>query len=309
MLKRLILAALLLSSPLSAAGPVWTLNDPRGDDYGGGPLIYPMNADYDKGDLDLLSLSAYERADGTLFEAKFARPIRKPERRTVDGIGTSLDQLARYGFYTFNIDIYIDTDNQPGSGSLSTLPGRKAAVDPADGWEKAVCLTPDPLLARNELRRVLVRNEKRRARAAGRRGVVADERRRELSESVADYVFFPDRIRVIGNRVEFFVPRSFLGGPLKPGWKYIVAVSGADVMFRTDQQNRFLREGDAMESLLILPVTTGRPLDRFGGGAEEDEFQPPLVDIIVPAGSDQKKVLSGYDPDTGRPVTLRGVKP
>ncbi|MGZ8853759.1 MAG: glucodextranase DOMON-like domain-containing protein [Thermoanaerobaculia bacterium] len=36
---------------------------------------------------------------------------------------------------------------------------------------------------------------------------------------------------------------------------------------------------------------------------------PPLVDIIVPKGEDQKKVLSNYDADTDTAAVVKGVKP
>ena len=54
-------------------------------------------------------------------------------RRMLDAVAGSLDeqldgeeiaQRARFGFYTFNLDLYVDTDRVPGSGRTETLPGR-----------------------------------------------------------------------------------------------------------------------------------------------------------------------------------------
>ncbi|MGZ8796258.1 MAG: glucodextranase DOMON-like domain-containing protein [Thermoanaerobaculia bacterium] len=310
MLKRFLLATLLIAATAAAKDtPLWTLTDPRGDDYGNGKLAYPMNEDFQKGDLDLLDLSAYRKDGGTLFVASFARPIKQPSRRTIDAIGTQLDQVARLGFYTFNIDIYVDTDGVAGSGSTSTLPGRKVRIDPSTAWEKVICLTPDPAAARAELKRITVRTERRRAKSEGRKGIVSDELRDKLQSNVDQFIFFPTRVRVAGNRIEFFVPGSFLGGTASKDWSYVVAVSGADVIQRTDQQNRIMRVGDTAEWLMVLPVAAGRPADRFGGAAENDDFMPPLVDIIVPKGEDQKKVLSNYDADTDTAAVVKGVKP
>ncbi len=306
MLKSL-LAALLVAAPLFAGDALFTLTDPRGDDYGTGKLQYPMSPDFQKGDLDLLSVRATRIEGGTQFEAKFARPIRQPERRTVDAVGTQLDQLARLGFYTFNLDIYIDTDGVAGSGSTTTLPGRGVMIDPSTAWEKVISLTPDPQSARGELRRIVVRDERRRGEAEGRK-VVTDEAKIELQSSIDDFVYFPTQVRVTGNTVAFFVPGSFLG-EVKSGWSYVVAVTGADVIQRLDQQNRIMRVGDAGETLMVLPVATGRPTDRFGGAIEHDDYMPPLVDVIVPAGEDQKKVLSNYDTNAERAAVLKGVKP
>lgn len=310
MLKKMLICAALLATPLFAKdAPLWTLTDPRGDDYGTGKLAYPMNPDFAKGDLDLTKLEAWRVGDGTQFVATFARPVRKPERRTVDTVGKQLDQVARYGFYNFNVDIYIDTDGVAGSGSTTTLPGRRVTIDPSTAWEKAINLTPDPQLARAELKRIVVRGEKRSQRAEGKKGIVTDEQQRELRQNVDEYVFFPTAIRVSGNRIEFYVPDSFLGGPAKKEWSYVVAVTGADVLERLDQQNRIMRLNDESEALMILPVTIGRPTDRFGGAVENDDFMPPIVDVIVPPGQDQKSVLSKYDADNEVPAVLTGVKP
>jgi hypothetical protein len=70
-----------------------------------------------------------------------------------------------------------------------------------------------------------------------------------------------------------------------------------------------MRRNDPTESLMILPVGTGRPTDRFGGALENDAYLPPLVDIIVPPGSDQKTVLSDYDADADRAAELEAVRP
>ena len=48
----------------------------------------------------------------------------------VDMLKQTLDSVARLGFYNFNVDIYIDTDRIPGSGSSEMLPGRRATNPP-----------------------------------------------------------------------------------------------------------------------------------------------------------------------------------
>ena len=311
-MRNLLIVTLLAAACASAPGPantLWTLQDPAGDDYGNGSLVYPMNPDFQRGDLDLLSLTARRAAGGTELEATFARPVRAPQHRTIDAVGTQLDQVAQLGFYNLNLDIYIDTDGVPGSGSTTTLPGRGVLIDDSTAWEKVISLTPDPQAARSELKRVVVRDERRRAQGEGKKGIITDETKRELQGNVDEFVYFPSDVRVSGNRITFFVPDSFLGAEPSKEWSYVVAVTGADVVQRLDQQNRIMRMGDPGEALMILPVAPGRPTDRFGGALENDNFLPPIVDLVVGAGEDQKKVLSSYDADADKPAVLKGVKP
>jgi hypothetical protein len=310
MIKNLAVLLLLTACATSRpSAPLFTLADPAGDDYGNGTLAYPMNPDFQKGDLDLLKVEAWAvPGGGTEFEVTFARPVRQPERRTIDTVGTQLTDVAKLGFYNFNVDVYVDTDGVAGSGSTTTLPGRGVMISDATAWEKAISLTPDPQAARSELRRIVVRDERRREQAEGNKGIVSDEQRRELQGGVDEFVWFPTDVRVRGNSISFYVPPSFLGTP-QSNWSYVVAVTGADVVQRLDQQNRLLRRDDPGEALMILPVAPGRPADRFGGALENDNFLPPLVDIIVAPGEDQKQVLSNYDADAERPAVLSGVRP
>src|SRR5690349_228581 len=152
---RWMLAALLASGAAQAAAPTsFTITDPRGDDHGDGALVYPQRDDLRRGDLDLLALTATPDPEGTAFEATFARPIARPTSRAIDIAGTQLDAVAKLGFYTFNLEIYVDTDRAPGSGRVAMLPGRKAEIDPASAWEKLIVVTPRPFDMRSALKRL-----------------------------------------------------------------------------------------------------------------------------------------------------------
>jgi C-terminal binding-module, SLH-like, of glucodextranase len=292
----------------AAKEPIFTLTDPQGDDNGDGTLSYPANYhDLAPGDLDLLSLSARRVDGGTELEATFANSVRSTARRTSGG--TSLDAVARHGFYTANVDIYIDTDGAAGSGAVQTLPGRGARIASANAWEKAICLTPRPSAARSTLKRILLKQLERDLRAK-QEGVDAREARRlrRALPAIESRIFFPDRIRVAGSSIRFFVPDSFLGGPARPTWSYVVVVTGTDIeqRFDTSQKVGVTREAD---NLFVLPIASGSREDRFGGAQEEDPLQPPIVDLIVPAGFDQQRVLRDYDLRTHKPVQLPGIVP
>jgi hypothetical protein len=302
-----IAAALLLSLPVFAEdAKLFTLTDPRGDDHGDGELVYPHRDDLKPGDLDLLSLTASRESDGTWFEATFARRIMPTNRRVIDAGGGTLDEIARSNFYTLNIDIYIDTDRVPGSGLTYTLPGRKAEVDPSSAWEKAVCLTPRPLDARQAVGRMIASYAWKDAKARGEKldATRKKEMLADLNRDIDKLIFFPTRVRVFGSRIGFLVPTSFLGGWAKPEWSYVVAVSGADVLQKIDLGGLLNVAADAPDSLFILGIAPGFTWsDRFGGGDEDNPNQSPLVDIVVPPGKKQEDVLKD------KPVRLPGVVP
>lgn len=295
----------------AAPEPIFVLEDPRGDDYGDGSLTYPLRDDLKPGDLDLISFSARPEGDGTRFEATFARSVRKPARRPVDAGGTSLDWVARFGFYTFNLDVYIDIDRVFGSGETAMLPGRRAEVDSAFAWERAICLTPSPYEARERLKRLWFDAAKERLRKSTPHldGATEDSLRQAVSADVEKRVFFPTRVRVLGSRVRFLVPGSFLDGPARPLWGYVVAVSGADVFQRLDLGSTLGLKEKPVPALMILPVKPGRTGEAFGGGRDGDTLEPPLVDILVPPGATQEAELRDYDLRTDRPVRLPGVVP
>jgi hypothetical protein len=306
------LLLVLLAAPPACGKTLFTLADPRGDDHGDGNFIYPLNEELDPGDLDLLSFSASPARGGTWFEVIFANPIRVPQAEVVDDLGTTLKSLARYDFYTFNVDVYIDTDRQPGSGAVAMLPGRFAGVDRASAWERAVILTPRPSEARGELKRILMRklNQEMRDENSTMTEDTASELRGQIPEDVDSRIFFPNQIRVRGNKVSFFVPEGFLGGPAKDTWSYVVAVSGADLLQSFDVSRVLGRASGKEESLMVLPISPGKWTDRFGGGRENAPNQPPLVDLLVPKNQrSQESLLQDFDARSKRNAVVLGVVP
>ncbi|HEV8580358.1 MAG TPA: glucodextranase DOMON-like domain-containing protein [Thermoanaerobaculia bacterium] len=305
-----VLAVFAAATAHAASKEIFTLTDPRGDDHGDGSLLYPLGDDLKPGELDLLSLTARDEGNGTWFEATFAKPVRTPGREAIDDLGTQLDVVARYGFYNLNLDIYIDTDRAPGSGGVTMLPGRHAEIDPATAWEKAVILTPRPNEAKAELQRLLIKtlNEDAKREESDLQDAEIEALKKQIPVDIESRIFFPTQIRVRGQKISFFVPALFLGGPAKPTWAYTVATSGADLLVSFDV-NKVLGKQSGMKSLMILPISPGRWQDRFGGGRENAANQPPLVDLIVPKDKKQETILSDFESRGRRNVVIPGVVP
>lgn len=310
-----VLATGLLATAAAApalaqkAVTLFTLTDPRGDDNGAGSLAYPLRPDMQRGDLDLLSVSAEMVGGGTWFTATFAQPIRNP----ADAVGTTgpepLDRQARLGFYTFNLDLYIDTDRRPGSGNTAVVPGRGVTVDRRDAWEKAVILTPRPDIARV----VMVKNaqrileEQRRAQTGVVTGQDLSTIENTVEKTVDQRYFFPTQVQVRNREIRFFVPDQFLGGKANPAWAYTGIVTGAAVE-QTQSALDLPFKTDAF-SVFMLPVVQGRSELGFGTGGRSDPNQPPVVDVLNADATLQKRMLEDYDAVSGRLARLVGTVP
>ncbi|MBK9089335.1 MAG: hypothetical protein IPL90_09935 [Holophagales bacterium] len=297
---------------------MFVITDPEKDDHGAGDIRYPLRSQNDlvPGHLDILSFSARNTPDGTFFEVTFARAPQKTERRPIDDGGTMMTDVAKLGFYTFNVDVYIDTDGKPGSGNTRMLPGRNVEVDPASGWEKAICLTPLPEQAGTLLRRIYAEAERNDAKETRTEtGLLTAEQKKEIKaevgQQVSESVFFPTLVEIRGRLVRFFVPNTFFGGPAKADWGYVVASSGAAVTGRYDLVKLAGLKKDApMEPLFIMRTAPGRTENTFGGADEDDPAPPALIDVIVPPGTEtQEKLLRSGNPRKGVLPKLPAVVP
>jgi hypothetical protein len=306
-MRAAVFSLLLLAAASAAAGPVFVLVDRKGDDYGAGDLIYPNREDLQRGDLDLVSFSAEPTQGGTLFHVEFARPVRDP-RGVVTQVGQiPMERLARNGFYTFNVDVYIDTDRIAGSGRTQSIPGRGVAVDRQYAWEKAVVLTPRPEVAASILENQLLIEAEADLRA--REGRASKYRLEfiagELKKDIDSLYFFPTRVRVTGRAVEFFVPDSFLPGPVSRSWAYTAVVTGADL----EQAGPPLGGSRRRAPMMTMGVATGITYDSFGIRSDVDPGVPPVVDLLAAGQGVQEAALNSYDVVAPRLAAVPGVAP
>ncbi|MCY1046733.1 hypothetical protein OV208_35845 [Corallococcus sp. bb12-1] len=327
LLRRRGLSAFLLASTLAACSGARThedsllfrMEDPVGDDVGDGELVYPRRTDLGKGDLDVVSVAAFADGEATRFEVTFAHPIAKPSRaQAVDIGGSTVADRARHGFYTFNVDLYVDTDGVPGSGRTDTLPGRALTLAPGSAWDKAVVLTPRPYEARETLRKhwreVALREYQEKTGPIG--GKVEAELNAAAEQDLEAKVFFPTVIQVSGRTVMFQVPDRFFGKHAQPDWGYGVAVTGASIDRRVALGGMFGNVTEGNPRLMAMGIAPGEPVnDRFGGGRKGDPTQSPVVDLLVPPGETQEAVLGASKPawstvvPSGRAVAPAVVAP
>ena len=306
---RSLLAAALLALPAShvQADELFKLEDVRGDDVGNGELIYPNRPDLQRGDLDIVSVSAEQREDGVWFVVEFSKPVRSPEGQVTELGQTPLEKLARHGFFTFNVDIYVDTDRIAGAGLVETVPGRGVVVDRGYAWEKAIVLTPRPDIARTMLQMHF--DDEFEAEVRAKKGRVSKDELEQLEgrseKRVDDLYFFPTRVRVNGRRVEFQVPEEFLGGVPKESWAYTVLVTGANIQ----QAGSPINTSSNRTAMMTMGVARGMTTYDWGIRGDVDAGVPPVIDILAPDPDTQPTVLDDYDTVAARLASVPGIAP
>lgn len=292
----LLLAPFGPAPATAQTAPILSITDPEGDDAGDGSLVPPREAVIEPGDLDLRSLQVFAAGSDLRFVLTLRNPVRDPAQVRSGMLGTEdLALFARRGFYAFNFDLYLDIDRIPGSGQTVTLPGRRARIDPAHAWEKAIVLTPRPELMRSQLRDAL-------AEAADTgSGPAAD-----VDTTIDRSVFFVRDVRVRGRTVTFTVPASFVDAQAIGGASIVGLMTAARLAIEADVGGLVGRaaSGRAIDRLplgVMIPEP-GRPALGIGYRSERAPATS-IVDLLTPSARQQATelasgVLTGLDRDT-----------
>jgi len=268
-----ILVTLTLTSPVLGSAErtlIAEFDDPAGDANGPGTYQPPGDTDFLPGDFDLRHFAVYEEGDKVVFEVTLGESFRYPPS-TQRYNSTPLD--LKNNIYFQNIDIYVDTDQTPGSGWSMCIPGRRVTFANGQTWEYAVVMTPQPGAAR-----------------AVTEGVLGSEASRRI--------LFPTNLQTQGKTILARIPWTFFGGRPTKEWGYSVHVSGArwERTFAVVDRLAGRHEADAY----TMPVIGVREAWMFGGAPSAGgKAHPFVVDILVPPGTTQAKVLGSYDEKTG----------
>jgi hypothetical protein len=261
------LAALCPAAVLAAPQPLLSLDDPAGDATGPGSYAPPGDTEFEAGDFDLRRFAVLADGDDVVLEVTLGARIRRPAS-TQRTNATPID--FSNGVYLQNVDVYVDTDRTSGSGFASCIPGRRVAFADGRTWEAAVVLTPQPGPVREILNQAM-------GPAAAR-------------------VHVAQPVEARGRTLVARVPAAFLGGRPRDDWGWSVHVSGArwERTYELSDRARGIREADAF----TMPVSTVREAWTFGG-APKGEVHPRVVDVLLPKGADQRKVLGSFDAASG----------
>jgi carbohydrate-binding DOMON domain-containing protein len=231
--------AVPLTQELKGAKIILDMADPIGDDFGYGPYIYPDNPIFPKRCFDIERFIVAKDKKDVIFVFKVGalpNPWNSP-------IGLSVQ----------TVDVYIDKDHKPNSGSTVLLPGRQAATEPSAAWEYVVWV--EGWL--QEIHKADPKGKLTRIDGAIRASTNEQER-----------------------NIVIRVPQAILGSDPEK-WGYIPVLMG---------QEGYPPPGNWR----IRPVEQTAKLWRFGGGPDDFLTHPFIIDMIVPKGYSQEKVLSRY---------------
>ncbi len=212
------------------------LLDPEGDDNGPGTYKYPTKPVYKAKSFDLRKLEVIDKGDDVEFRVSVATAIEDPWDSTTwpDGGGN--------GFSLQFVQIYIDTDHQPGAGFAKPLPGLGGAQFAAEeAWDKVVLISPQP-------RARLGAELKNKAGAMRGAAIV------------------PKTTKASGKTLIAIVRKADLGQPTAK-WGF-QAVMQSNEGFPVDRD------------ILTRPVNQTVGPDRFGGG-DDGACDPHVLDIFA----------------------------
>lgn len=263
-------AALLAAAPGAAvAAPrlVAGFDDAAGDATGPGTYAPPGDSGFEDGDFDLRRFAVRVDGDEVVLEVTLGARVRQPAS-TLRTNASPVDLSS--GVYLQNVDVYVDSDPAPGSGFSTCVPGRRVAFAGGRTWESAVVLTPQP----GPVREIV----------------------QEAMGAAAARVHVPAHVEARGRTLVARVPAAALGGAPQADWGWSVHVSGArwEPTYALAARLRGAREGDAF-TMPVLPV---RQAWAFGG-APRGDAHPRVVDVLLPAGADQRAVLGSFDAASG----------
>jgi len=235
------------------------------------PIFVLEDSDAERGDAaqdpDLVRLTAYPATGGTMFEATFARPLRREFGARIDpyqaqtqtqnarGAGTQGRSLMTNEFSGIQLDLYIDMGSGT-TGYRSLLPGTNLTLAGTSRWEKAISLVPDPIEARASIRRYLATEVSRMSATPERKEL--DDR---LRNGLEPLVYHPDVAESLGNTLRFMVPNRVLGGPARAEWGYAVVL--LDTGRRIDDRSAKPTPQE--------PRIGGRVVDVVGAGVVDSE--------------------------------------
>lgn len=231
------------------------INDEIRDDYGSGQISYPENPIFTEGIFDITTLEIIKEEDYYKFVISLNGKLTY-----VDHDEFQYNYNLGDEFFLPLITIYLDKDHVEGSGFTKTIYGTNATINPESAWESVVVIAS-----------------------------LADRFRGELNRTqpeIAHNAFIPNKPKIARDKksISVKIPEKIIG-EISPAW-------GFTVLMHCQEFSQTIAK-----SIYIKDIKTTTSMMNFGGGTGNflGNYDPNIIDLIVPLGEDQRKILSNYD--------------
>jgi carbohydrate-binding DOMON domain-containing protein len=272
----LMLLFLFVSSSF-AQKSLFKIDDPVGDDYGPGSYVYARNPVFKPGSFDLTGFEVLEDENDVIFKIYFKNLFYPPPNLQISN-EKNLDNMFDTDLFLQNIDIYIDMDHKYNSGISEAIPGRNVTISSESAWEKAIFISGQPRLAREEMRR--------------------------LAKKIDEKVIVPLNYEVKDDFCQVRISKKDLGQPDET-WGYVVLITAAEWEASLFSLTRWFRH--------VEEPVLNRIVEKFPGewvfGGSDSESAPNVMDMLAPERGSQEKMLKSYDKKTKELAQLTALYP
>lgn len=190
-MKGLLAALLCLCAPAAASAEL-VFDDPAGDDFGSGAVVYPTDPVYIPGSFDLRRVVLRDLGDTVEIQVQFEGAVQDPwDSQAWGGNGFSLQM----------VQVYLDT--APDTGNTQALPGIHARFAAVDAWDRVVLIAPQ---------------------GAPRLREAIDQ----TAGAMKSAIVLPRKVSATARGLVAVVDRRALGGPLSPRWGVQVVVASSE---------------------------------------------------------------------------------
>jgi hypothetical protein len=269
MIRFLLLVCLLGSTLLFGTDILLQLDDPLGDDYGAGSVVYPEHPQFTPGLFDIDQFRIEDGGDAYLFTIRVKGTIKPVD---FDEFDYRYDIPDDFVFPL--IQIYIDTDHCMDSGIRETLAGVNVTIAAESAWERAVVFTALP-------HRFKIQTE-------------------HFHSPWVPRIYFSPKLHRSrdAHELQMKVPKEFLG-ELHPDWGYTVLMLGHEPGM-TVKKSIYVMEVQSTASLLGFGG---------GDAALVKRYNPNVIDMIAPLNHAQEAVLKSYDAESKTLAEVYAVYP
>ena len=266
---KLIVILILCTISLFTAESIIKIDDDAGDDYGHGKVIYPEDPMYAEGIFDITSFEILENEDDYEFIISI-----NGELNPVNHDEFQYNYNLGDNFYLPMIHIYLDQDHVDGSGFTTTINGTNAFFNSENAWEKVVVIASLPERFAGDLKRA--------------------------QPEIAHNAIIPYKYKVsrTNDAIITKIAKKEIG-EISPQW-------GFSVLMLCQEFSQTIEK-----SVYIKDIKSTSSMTNFGGGSGNflGNYDPNIIDMILPLSKNQKKVLSNFDNEEKRYVELYAYYP